>query len=81
MCRLNDLRNKEVINISSGKRLGFVCDVELDIINGKILALILPPRKSSIFSFVKDDDTIIKWNQIKKIGNDIIIVDFEEKTS
>jgi len=80
MCRFNDLRSKEVINISSGKRLGFVCDVEFDLINGKILSLVLP-KKSNIFSFSKDNDTIIKWDQIKKIGNDIIIVDFDEKTS
>ena len=79
MCRYNDLRNKEVINISSGKRLGFVCDVEFDLICGKILAIVLPPRKIKLFSFAKTDDIIIKWDQIKKIGNDIIIVDFEEK--
>ena len=78
MCRFNDLRNKEVINVANGRRLGFVCDAELDIKTGKILSVVLPSKKATFFSFGKDDDIVIKWEKIKKIGNDIIIVDYEE---
>ncbi len=78
MCRFNDLRNKEVINVANGKRLGFVCDVEFDLIKGSITAVVLPSGKASLFSFGKNEDIIIKWEKIKKIGDDIIIVDFKE---
>ena len=29
-CRIGELRNKEVVNMKDGGRLGFVSDVELD---------------------------------------------------
>ena len=34
--RICDLREKEVINICDGERLGFVEDVEFDLCTGKI---------------------------------------------
>ena len=35
-CCLSDLRCKEVINVSTGQRLGFICDAEIDMAEGKI---------------------------------------------
>lgn len=75
MDRLQDLRNKEVIDIYDGKRLGFVCDCEIDICTGRIVALIVPNSGYLFKFFSKNDDYIIPWRQIKKIGDDIIIVD------
>lgn len=73
MIRFQDLRNKEVINIKDGERLGFVCDAEFDIETGKILAIIVPgKRKCNLF---KNNEHIILWQKIKKIGNDILLVD------
>lgn len=40
--RLATLKCKEVVNICDGCRLGYVCDVELDLISGRIIALLLP---------------------------------------
>lgn len=76
ICRFQELKNKEVINVKDGKRLGFVCDIEFSPHNGKILSLILPPQKSRLF-FGGDDDITVEWDKIKKIGDDIILVDFE----
>ncbi len=74
ICRFQELKNKEVINVKDGKRLGFVCDIEISSQDGKILSLILPPQKSRLF-FAGDDDITVKWENIKKIGDDIILVD------
>ena len=40
--RFSELRYKEVICVSTGQRLGYVCDAELDPCTGKILSLIVP---------------------------------------
>lgn len=75
MSRFADLRNKEIINVNDGKRLGFVCDAEFDLSDGTVSALIVP-RKIGFFSFFrKDDEYVIPWESIKKIGDDIIIVE------
>ena len=70
------MRQKEVINISDGKRLGFVCDVGFDLEEGQIQSLIVP-GESRMGLFGKSQDIIIPWDSIRKIGNDIVLVDFE----
>lgn len=74
--RISDMRQKEVINISDGKRLGFVCDIGFELEEGQIQSLIVPGEGRGGF-FGKNQDIIIPWDCIKKIGNDIVLVDFE----
>lgn len=40
-CCLTDLREKEVINLKDGCRLGCVCDVEIDSCTGRLVAIII----------------------------------------
>ena len=40
--RLCELREKEVINICNCRRLGCVVDVDIDVCDGKVLAIIIP---------------------------------------
>ena len=68
-----ELRRKEVINVCTGPRLGAICDVELDLECGRILALIVPEHQS-IFTFKSPREYRIPWDCISKIGDDIIIV-------
>ena len=73
-CSINELRSKEVINVSDGARLGFVSDVEIDLENGRLVALIVPGAYRLLGLFGRDDDFVIKWENIKKIGDDVIII-------
>ncbi len=41
-CLFSELRCKEVIDLHSGQRLGYVCDAEYEPCDGKILAIISP---------------------------------------
>lgn len=75
MSRFGDLRNKEIINVEDGKRLGFVCDMEFDLSNGTVSALIVPHKIGFWSIFRKNDEYVIPWENIKKIGDDIIIVE------
>ena len=79
--RLVDLQKKEVINISDGRRLGFLYDIEIDLENGRIGSIIVPgkTRFFGLFSFFsKNEEYIISHDRIKKIGDDIILVEYDE---
>ncbi len=73
--RLRELQKKEVINLADGKRLGFVYDAEFDAQNGVLENLIVPCRNSVFRIFFKYEELVISFQQIKKIGDDIILVD------
>ncbi len=74
MCRVSELRRKEVINVKDGARLGFVCDVEFDELEGTVDAIIVPGPARFFGIFGRDEDYIISWDEIEKIGEDIILV-------
>ena len=76
MISTQDLKNKEVINIYDGKSLGYVYDIEVNLEKGIIEGIIVPAQKS-LFSFFGrgGNDYVIKWKDIKRIGDDVILVD------
>ncbi|MBO5408313.1 MAG: YlmC/YmxH family sporulation protein [Clostridia bacterium] len=73
--RVGELQKKEVINISSGKRIGFVYDVEIDLQNGTVGSLIVPERNRFLGFFGKYEEHIISFETIVKVGDDIVLVD------
>lgn len=76
MSRYAELRNKEIINLSDGCRMGYVCDVEFDLETGKVKALVVPHKIGFLGIFSRHDEYLIPWHDIKKIGDDIIFVEF-----
>ncbi len=76
MCnRFSTLKCKEVVNVCDGARLGFVSDVEVDICNGCILSIIVPCKGRCFGLIAAREDFVIPWRCIKRIGDDIILVD------
>ena len=75
--RITDLRYKEIINLNSGHRLGFVYDAEITLEHGQVLALIVPGAVRFFGLLGREDDIVIPWDKITKIGEDIILVDLE----
>ncbi len=71
MLRSCDLRQKEVINTHTAKRLGYVDDIDIDQTSGRVLNIIIP--KHRLF-FMKREDYIIPWEEIVLIGDEIILV-------
>lgn len=69
--RLSELQLKEVVNIRDGKRIGMIIDVYIDD-NGAINKLVLEEKRGKRFSREENE---IKWAQIVKIGDDIILID------
>ena len=73
--RLSDLQLKEIVNISNGKRVGRIIDVNINE-KGSIINLVLEDRRGRKFSH---EEYNILWSQIIKIGDDIILVDTRNK--
>ena len=75
MERMNtfDLREKEVINLCDGAKLGYPCDFEFNTSDGRITAIVIP-RPSGFLGLSHANDLIIPWNKIERIGEDAILV-------
>lgn len=73
--RFSSFRCREVINIADGNRLGYVNDLELDTDCGKVLAVIVPGPCRFFGLFGREDDYVIPWPCIRKIGIDTLLVD------
>lgn len=74
-CRIEDFRYKEVVNVCDGQRLGYVYDALIDIHTGSVLALIVPGRCKFLGLFWREDDYILPWDTIRRIGCDIVLVE------
>ena len=71
----SDLRYKEVIDVHSGFRLGYVCDAEFDDGEGRIISLITPGKAKFFGLLGREDDYVLPWDCIVRIGSDIILVE------
>ncbi|MDO4530861.1 MAG: YlmC/YmxH family sporulation protein [Bacillota bacterium] len=77
--RFSALEEKEVINICDGKRLGAVCDLEFDPVTGKVCTLIVPEEGGRFCLFGKERAYFVPWCCIRRIGDDIILVEAAEE--
>lgn len=79
--KASDLRMLDVINISDGRRLGNVYDLDMDVATGEIRAIILPGSGAGWFGWRRGSEIIIRWEQIVRIGQDVILVDVPPTTA
>lgn len=75
MMRIADLKTRDVVNVSDGRRLGLIKDVDLDLEEGRIKALILPGNQRLLGLLGRNEDVVVPWDQVKKLGVDVILVD------
>lgn len=73
--RISDLQSKDVVNIGDGKRLGTIGDLDIDIDSGLIRAIIVPGQARFFGMVGGGQEVVVPWNQIVKIGSDVILVD------
>ncbi|MEW6049175.1 MAG: YlmC/YmxH family sporulation protein [Bacillota bacterium] len=73
--RASDLRAKDVINMADGRRLGNLYDLDVDVESGRIRSLILPASGRPGWFRSRERDIEIPWQDIVKIGIDVILVD------
>lgn len=75
MARGIDFRQKEVVNITDGKILGFVIDVDAELANGAIKSIVVAQVGKLIKSIGGKNNITIPWSNVKLIGEDVILVE------
>ena len=71
-----ELKRREVINGSDGRRMGHIIDLIFAVDSGKIKGIILPYGKRGVFG--KSQDLFVPWQCIQKIGEDVILVEIHD---
>ena len=77
MCYFSELRYKEVIDIHTGFRLGYVCDMEFDDKEGCIVSLVTPGKPRFFGLLGREEDYVLPWKDIVRVGNDIILAEIK----
>ena len=70
---LSDLQSKDIINIKDGNNLGRIVDAKIDN-TGKIIYFVSEEKKL-MRKVTRSGDTSFDFNKIKKIGEDVILVE------
>ena len=75
--KISEFQIKDVVNVADGKRLGNIADIEINLTTGKIEAVVISGSGRVLGFFGKDEDIVIPWKNIIKIGQDVILVRFK----
>lgn len=73
--KLSELQRKDIINLNTGKKIGRIIDIEINKENGQLIKMIIETNKLFKGMFNNEKDISIKYDQINKIGEDVILVD------
>lgn len=67
----SELKEKEIINVYDGKKLGRIIDILFDNSSGVVRGVVVPGEKKV---FRKGEDIFVPLEKLKKIGDDVILV-------
>ena len=73
--RLSDLQSKNIVNMVDGRNVGSIIDANVDKA-GNRESLVIETNKKFL-SFSKDDDLLVLWKDIAKIGEDVILINLK----
>jgi len=73
---LGELQAKDVINVVDGTKMGRINNMEIDITTGKIVSIIVQTNTRLMNFFTGSNNIVIPWNQIVKIGGEVVIVNY-----
>jgi YlmC/YmxH family sporulation protein len=72
----NELRQRDVINVTDGRCLGRIIDLRLSFPEGLLVGIVVPGRKvKGLFRLCDKSQLYIDESHIIKIGGDVILVD------
>lgn len=73
-----DLAEKDVINIKNGEIMGRFDDMDIDTRKGKITSFYIEEGSKFMGMLGKSKPRRIRWEEILKIGTDVIIVNVDD---
>lgn len=79
MHSLNQIRSMEVIDINMGVKLGYIKDLKVDCDACKIVSILIPENKGNWIG--KWEVKEIPWENIVKIGIDVILVNYNKENT
>ena len=74
ICSFNDLKKKEVIDINTAEKLGYIDDIEIETVTSEVLSMIIYGNRGRFGLFPKEPDIVISCSRIKVIGKEVILV-------
>ena len=76
----SEIKRKDVINISDGRKLGRPIDLILTDA-ACVEALVVPGRAGGLLGFLRQDREgyVIPWNRVRRIGDDVILVEVDSE--
>lgn len=72
--RFAEFKNKEIIDVSDGAKIGYVDDIVFDTQTADVISLVIYGRYRFFGLFGRHDDIFIDWEDIEIIGEDTILV-------
>lgn len=73
--KLSDLQRKDIVNLNNGKKIGRIIDIEINTTDGSLVNLIIEKNRYFRNFFNGETDVLVKFDQIKKMGEDVILID------
>lgn len=74
LCRIDELKNKQIVCVENGCVLGFVSDIEMDTESGNLTSVIVFGKLRFWGLFGRSEDIVIPWSEITVIGSETILV-------
>lgn len=77
----SELKQKDVVNVFDGRRLGKPVDLILNPA-ACVEAMVVPKGNGGIIGLLKQDKEgcVIPWSQVLRIGDDVILVEIRESS-
>ncbi len=76
--KLSDLQSKNIVNVLDGRNIGNIIDVNIGY-DGNIESLVIEASRK-FMSFNREEDKVVLWKDITKIGEDVILVKKSDNT-
>ena len=73
--KLSELQKKDIVSLKDGKKIGRIIDVEFDTSSGYMIKFVIERAHFVRSLFYSTEELTIKFTQIKKMGEDVILID------
>ncbi|WML49335.1 YlmC/YmxH family sporulation protein [Neobacillus sp. PS3-34] len=77
MIKISEFQIKDVVNVADGKKLGNIGDIEINLDTGTVEAVVISGNGKVLGFFGREEDIVIPWKNIIKIGEDVILVRYK----
>lgn len=74
ICRIDELKNKQVVCVNDGYVLGYIGDIELDTDTGRLISIVIFGNLKLLGLLGREKDIVIPFEDISVIGDETVLV-------